>query len=213
MGEIDWAAEFRTVISCAQCDVVTCQNMLRDEGGNVPQPGYIGASYFGKRVFLVGQNPGISTKLFANEDRSYTQALRNVRDQSVVDSWQVLQETLQRFVPQWPVSGKYFPLVECDLTYDEIAYCNLVRCRTIGNAAPTMSMISNCGRVHFTHWLDMLKPKAVVFIGKWAMANGANYVKQRCIPFDYIDRNRSLNKEKILENRRRVATFVKNVTS
>jgi hypothetical protein len=78
-----------------------------------------------------------------------------------------------KIVPSWPVHGKYFPLQESGLTLAEIAYCNLTRCRTKGNAIPSRQMALECAENHFVRWLDLLNPRAIVFNGKWAHDQGA----------------------------------------
>jgi uracil-DNA glycosylase len=99
-------------------------------------------------------------------------------------------------------------LEESGLTLEEIAYCNIVRCRTIGNAQPSARMAKECASVHFARWLDLLEPRAIVFIGMWAQDIGATYALARRIPFDFMNRHRSLPSADRVENRERVAAFI-----
>jgi hypothetical protein len=160
MNKFDWATEFARVISCTRCDKLTCKDILRDAAENVPQPGFIGTRFHEKRILLVGQNPGVPNDNLAIKDRSYTAALRRVRDQTSVESFEHLQDVLKNFVPSWPVHGNYFPLQESGLTLDEIAYCNIVRCRTERNAQPSLRMVSVCTNNQLASWLDLLNPKS-----------------------------------------------------
>src|SRR5205823_2298444 len=156
----------------------------RDTGENVPQPGFVGADYLRKRVLLVGQNPGFPNATLIDRDLIYTGALRRVRDDGSPENWAKLQEVLLEFVPDWPVQRNYFPLEESGLALTEIAYCNIVRCRTLGDAKPSAKMQSECADNHFARWLDLLEPRAIVFIGKWAHDRGSPYARERQIPHD-----------------------------
>ena len=108
----------------------TDRHLLRDAEEHVPQPGYIGSNYDARRVLLVGQNPAIPGVLAA-ADLPYTAALRPLRDEPSVARYRELSSVLESFVPRWPVHGSYFPLQECGLTLQDIAHCNIVRCRTV----------------------------------------------------------------------------------
>ena len=137
---------FASVIKCQECPARG--PLLRDAGENVPQPGFVGSNYREKRVLLVGQNPGVPSPALAAADVVYTAALRRVRATPTEESYADLQATLRAFVPTWPVHGRYFPLAEAGLSLDDIAYCNVVRCRTLANAKPTTSVASTCARTH-----------------------------------------------------------------
>jgi len=192
MVALDWTAEFAQIISCTRCDKFTCRNILRDTEENVPQPGFIGTRFQEKRILLVGQNPGVPNNSLAIRDRIYTAALRRVLDQKSVESLAQLQEVLSKFIPSWPVHGNYFPLQESGLALDEIAYCNIARCRTEGNKEPSLRMASNCADSHFSRWLDLLNPRAIVFVGKWGHSQGAHLADERHIPCDFMNRDRNL---------------------
>ncbi|MGH8598378.1 MAG: uracil-DNA glycosylase family protein [Gammaproteobacteria bacterium] len=199
------------MITCERCSQPTCTKILRDIDENVPQPGFIGARFRQERVLLVGQNPAVPGPKRADKDRTYTAALRRVRDHPSIENWTKLQAVLLEFVPDWPIQRDYFPLEESGLTLPEIAYCNIVRCRTEGNAQPSKNMTSECADIHFARWLDLLEPRAIVFIGKWAHDQGSRYAQERQIPYDFMNRDRSLSDVKRMENRKRVATFVRSI--
>jgi uracil-DNA glycosylase len=208
MATVDWPAEFARVVSCTACSGTHNPQLLRDEHENVPQPGYIGEGYWRRRVLLVGQNPGTPKTLEA-EDRPYTQALRQLRDSPNHDSYEKLVAELVAFIPQWPVHGNYFPLAETGLSLEDIAYFNVVRCRTSRDAKPGSTMIGNCIDLHFGRWLDQLVPKVVVFIGKWAADQAGSEVARRGIPFAFMNRQRSLSSEERALNRLSVVKLVR----
>ena len=211
MNSPDWTAEFARVISCERCDKRRSNNILRDARENVPQPGFIGSRYEKFRILLVGQNPAVPPSRLAADDQEYTAALRRVRDDATAESMGSLQEVLLRFVPSWPVHGNYFPLYESGLTLEEIAYCNIIRCRTVENARPSSGLASTCIDTHFGRWLDLLTPRAIVFIGKWAHDRGEAAARNRSIPVTFMNRERSLSSAARAENRDQVAEFVRSI--
>jgi len=181
---------------------------MRDSQEHVPQPGYVGRYYQRTGLLLVGQNPYVPNSRLVAQDGEYTAALRALRDIPAERQYSDLQNVLDRFIPNWPVQNNYFPLAECGLRLEDIAYMNLVRCRT-GNHAPNVNTVDTCRRTHFEPWLDMLKPSCVVFIGLWARERGRNSVAARNIPFATMNRNRSLNSAQRIENRAEVAALVR----
>jgi len=203
-----WSQEFARVIGCEQCSSSTDRKLLRDEQENVPQPGWVGSNYDGTRLLLVGQNPG-TPKSLATADRPYTNALRDLRDNVTEQQFQKLVSVLRSFIPQWPVHGNYFPLAESGLTLEDIAYCNIVRCRTHADSPPGTRLFANCLSLHFSRWLDLLQPRAVVFIGKWAAERGGPVVEAAGIPYRFMNRQRSLSSVERTENRNAVVQFVR----
>lgn len=208
MSIISWSAEFARVLSCATCSRATDSHILRDADENVPQPGYVGKNYAKRRVALVGQNPG-TPKTLEQQDRPYTAALRSLRDTPNEEHYQQLHTVLQAFIPQWPVHGNYFPLAECGLSLQDIAYFNVVRCRTSGDAKPGVNTVNSCIQNHLGRWLDQLEPRVVVFIGKWASDRASHEVERRGIPFAFMNRQRSLSSLERSENRRAVVQIVR----
>jgi hypothetical protein len=205
--DVDWAVEFSRVISCARCNQDSCKNILRDSDENVPQPGYIGVRFIEKRILLVGQNPGVTRVQTVTEARNYTASLRRLRDEPSSENFLQLRTITRLFIPYWPIQ-KYFPLRESGLTFDDIAYCNIARCRTQGNASPSSRMASNCANSHFGRWLDLLRPRFILFIGKWAYDRGLPYSRERGIPCDFMNRRRSLSTAARRENRERVTALI-----
>jgi uracil-DNA glycosylase len=208
MSTTSWSAEFAKVISCTACSRATDGNLLRDEDENVPQPGYVGGNYWKRRIALVGQNPG-TPKTLELQDKPYTAALRSLRDAPNEAKYLELHSVLQAFIPQWPVHGNYFPLAECGLSLQDIAYFNVVRCRTGGDAKPGINTVNNCLRNHFGRWLDNLAPRVVVFIGKWAADRASQEVQRRGIPFAFMNRQRSLSSLERSQNRNAVVELVR----
>jgi hypothetical protein len=140
-------------------------------------------------------------------------ALRTLRNAPAPPNYERLHGILRHFIPKWPVHGSYFPLVECAIGLDEIAYCNLVRCRTVENRTPPEKVATACAERHFSRWLELLQPCVVVFIGKWAHDRGRHHVRTRGVPFGFINRHRSLSREARAANRGEVVELVKRALS
>ena len=201
--------EFAQIMHCKKCTLATSKKLLRDQLENIPQPGFIGQNYNRKRIVLAGQNPGVCPPAYAKIDSKYTSALRAVRDTPNQETMGSLYRVLLHTVPGWKV-GDYFPLNECRLSLEEIAYFNIVRCRTMKNSIPGQFVVRNC-LTHFENWLLMLRPSVVIFIGKWAFDKAGHIPKQHNIPCDFMNRERSLSTAARKENRHRVETLVRSI--
>ena len=208
MKQNDIITSFSNVISCSKCDIYTSKKLLRDSQENIPQPGYIGKNYESSRLLLVGQNPGVAPDYMLKRDKIYTQSLRNLAATRDSQSYQNFYDVVIDFVPEWPVNRNYFTLEECGLSLEDIAYCNVVRCRTVGNAAPTKALIANCTSDHFLSFINAIDPKVVIFIGKWAHDNAAHLLPKGII-YSYMNRMRSLNSAERQKNRAEVVYMVK----
>jgi hypothetical protein len=157
---------------------------------------------------LIGQNPA-TPKALAEKDKPYTAALRALREEPTHLKLKELIRVLDRFIPEWPVHGSFFPLKPSGLTLQDIAYFNLVRCRTINDKRPAASTVLNCTTKHLTRWLDLLNPRVVVFIGKWAADRGAHEVQNRGIPYTFMNRQRSLSSSERAKNVNEVIRMVR----
>ena len=157
---------------------------------------------------LVGQNPGVPNDLVEG-DQIYTAALRSLRDNPTDEKYEKLTKLLGNVIQRWPVHNNYFPLDACELTLRDIAYCNLVRCRTEGNSTPNRSLVANCVDQHFGRWLGWLAPRVVVFIGKWASDAVGQAVTDLGVPTAFMNRQRSLSRELRTKNRNEVVAIVR----
>ena len=205
---INWNKEFARVISCKHCTSSTDRALLRDEAENVPQPGYVGKDYFKSRVILIGQNPG-TPKTLGLKDQPYTAALRALRDLPNATNYRTLSKVLEDFIPQWPVQARHFPLHECGLTLNDIAYFNLVRCRTIEDRAPSKKLSDACVSQHFDRWVQVMQPRVVIFIGKWASDRAATRLEEVGVPSAYVNRLRNLTLTERAMNRKAVVDLVR----
>ena len=205
------AQHFAEVIRCDHCARQGFPKLLRDDEFDLPQPGYVGSNYANTRVLLVSQNPGVSPDRFNAQDKDYAAALIAVRDNPTAAAYNDLKAVLDRIIPTWPYFKNYFPLAECGLGLDDIAFFDTVRCRTVGNATPGRRLARACIGNHFARWLDWLQPRVVVFTVKWAHDNTAHLLNHRGIPNGFINRRRSLSNIERQANRAEVAALVRGV--
>ena len=206
------AKEFSRVISCDYCARNNYPKLLRDDSLNLPQPGYIGSHYQNTRVLLVGQNPGSPADPSAH-DSEFTDTQVALRDKADVRSLTRHKSVLDRIMPKWAVVQNYFPLAECGLQLDDIAYINVVRCRTIKNAKPGRAITQACINNHFIRWLDWLAPRVVVCIGKKAHDNVNSLLSSCRIPNGFINRWRSLSTTEREQNKKQVVDLVRSTLS
>ena len=205
--------EFAWVISCDHCSGAGYPKLLRDDSFNLPQPGYIGSNYKNRRVLLVGQNPGVSPDRFSVQDTEFAEVQIALRNDASARSYENLKSINDRIMPAWPVVARQFPLGECGLRLNEIAYVNVVRCRTEENATPGKKITQACIDNHLVRWLDWLQPRVVVCIGKWAHDRIANLLEVRRIPHGFVNRRRSLSGAERQENRMQIMDLVRRVVA
>lgn len=200
---------FADVVRCSTCSECGVPRILRDNDFNVPQPGYVGEHYEKVRVMFIGQNPGVSPEWAYKEDRRLADALGALARQPSPGTYRGLCSVLESFMHSWSITQNYLPLKACGLALEDIAYLNVARCRTSGNAGVPALMASNCIRLHLERWLDVLQPRVVVFLGKWAHDQAAPLVRARDIPYQFINRQRSLSTAERERNKADVARLVR----
>ena len=160
---------------------------------------------------FIGQNPGVSPERAYEQDRRLADALGTLARQPTPDTYRALCSVLEVFMHSWSITQTYVPLAECGLALEDVAYLNVARCRTAGNGSVPPRMADNCVSGHLGRWLDVLEPRVVVFLGKWAHQQAVALVEQRKIPHAFINRQRSLSGEERSRNRAEVVRLVKEV--
>ncbi len=180
------------VVRCTACAECGVSSLLRDDHFDVPQPGYVGASYAKSGVMFIGQNPGTSPERSRVDDTKLAAILLALSREPSAAKFVALRSFLEAFMRTWAITQRYLPLGRFGLELEEIAYVNVARCRTKKNAAPSPRMAERCITLHLERWLDVLQPRVVVFLGKWAHDVAAPSVERRGIAVGYINRDRSL---------------------
>jgi hypothetical protein len=201
------------VLKCTACESSHRTGVLRDTSENIPQPGYVGKNYSRSRVVFVGQNPAICPDRLRNEVAPYMAALHTLRDNPSAQALAEFRRAMEEFSPSWALFQRYLPLSDCGLQLDQIAYFNVVRCRTFMNASPRIGPTRMCTENHFRDWLGLLRPKCVIFLGKWGYDEAGHVPQQLGICTDFLDRSRSLSREVRARNRHRIIELVKRIAA
>jgi uracil-DNA glycosylase len=201
------------VLRCTACESSHRTGVLRDRAENIPQPGYVGKSYTHSGVAFVGQNPAICPDRLSNEAQPYMGALKMLHDNPSLQSLDRFRKAMEDFSPSWTLFQRYLPLSDCGLQLDQIAYFNVVRCRTFRNTPPRISPTRTCTERHLRDWLKCLRPKCVIFLGKWGYDAAGHVPQELGICTDFLDRSRSLSREVRAKNRQRIIELVKRVVA
>lgn len=198
---------FASVINCRACSI--CQTISRGMM-DLPQPGHIGMRYRG--ILLVGRNPCVDpTGRWKAQDSIYFKNMSELGQRPDESAYSRLEGFLVEYIKTWPICTRYFPLKECGLELDDIAYVNLVRCRTVGDKTPQKKMTANCINNHFLPWVEKLKPNIIVFVGKWAADRVKNIEIIKNIDCCVINRKRSLNGAQRAINRSEIVNKVRSI--
>lgn len=199
---------FCRIINCRDCigmDRILCDNQF-----NLPQPGYIGVNYPKRKILLIAQNPGICKsyhKLFP-QAKKYADLILTFQKSPDKNSFYDLNNFLADFIPQWPIYQK-FPGSEAGIFIEDIAYINLVHCRTKDNQPVPKQATYNCIEAHFEMVLDLLQPKVAIVLGKHPYMFIKDILDRRNIPNGYINRLRNLPSEERENNRAEIIELLK----
>jgi uracil-DNA glycosylase len=201
---------FLNVSRCTYCKGTP--SVLSDSQ-NLPQAGFIGKQYAKSKILLIGQNPGISSNVekFRQQNIEHSALISHLNERADVASYEALAEALKGYLREWPIKKKYFPAA---MEMDNLAFINLVRCRTQNNKAPGERTVTTCIDAHLIKWIEWLKPNAIVFLGKWAFDQFQQNPSLCNIRAKYagklfcINRDRSLNTAKLKVQKQWLAEFI-----
>jgi hypothetical protein len=136
----------------------------------LPQPGYVGRSYRPSGLVLMGQNPGNGKDGMTPPDERQYRLLYDLRDANSsskrLKAYRSLMITLETEVMvTWKiVRNVVTPLLdELELTFDKIAYLNLMKFRTVDNHPP--NTLYNRSWPQTVEQLNALSPGLVVALG------------------------------------------------
>ena len=137
----------------------------------IAQPGYIGAEYSGRLVF-VSMNPGNGVDGLSKDDREQYPALQRLRDagpDELVPAFQQLNNILAEITPHWKIYQKLVAPILCRarVSVSQIAYLTLLQWRTTKSSG-LRPLYNRCWKAHTQAQMALLKPKTIVLLGKSA---------------------------------------------
>jgi len=140
----------------------------------LPQPGYVGRSYRPGGLILIGQNPGNGGDGLTLPDRCQYQLLYNLRNakgsSDRVKAYRKLMDTLETEVMiTWKIVQNVVIQLLHDLgiTFDKVAYLNLMKFRTKDNRPPPSKLYERSWPITVEQ-LNALSPGLVVALGRGA---------------------------------------------
>lgn len=142
-----------------------------------------------------------------SRDLPYTAALRALRDRPEEAAYVESSRATGTFMREWSIFQRQVRLDDLGLAREEVAYLNVVRCRTRSDRAPSRRMLATCTDRHLARWLALLAPRAVVFLGEWARKHAARLFEAH-LPYATINRSRSRTKNEREADRVAVRTLV-----
>ncbi len=188
--------EFIDVISCDKCRQENITSILNDDDMNIPQPGFIGKNFWQKRILFIDRNPGpppVKNGLYSSREVNYMKCLRDIGKRKETDtSHGSIRNVFQNYFTKHHIYKEVFQ--RTNLTLDDVAIFNVVRCRSFENRQPPKKAFRNCIEMHFGKWIKMLSPTLIVSFGKAPYDQIQSETKRYKIQTKFINRERSLNK-------------------
>jgi hypothetical protein len=140
---------------------------------STPQPGYIGRKYSNQNgLVIIGANPGIpNVSPFIQKDPIYIQHIQNFARNKDYDQFLQYLDYTDDYMKSWRnnlTNAHFRELLGYNI--EEIAYINLVKCRSIQVGSNTIQTLGNtvtrrCFNLHTIRQLNLLKPRWI--IGQW----------------------------------------------
>jgi len=128
----------------------------------LPLPGYVGDKYLDKKILFIGQSPGQPGPI---QDDGYWAGVHHFnKDLSVVELRKHYYEGLVRCNIGLFIKSL---LDEVGLSFDEIAFTNVVKCAIKNNEYPSLKTI-NFWTPYLTLQLELLRPRLIVCLGRLA---------------------------------------------
>jgi len=153
------------------------------------QPGYVGAEYSGRVVF-VSMNPGNGDGGLSADDQKQYPALIGLRDAApneLVLAFQQLNTILAEITPHWRIYKQLVApiLSRANIPVSQIAWLTLLQWRTKPKVG-LRPLYDRCWSAHTKAQIDLLKPEMTILLGKGAGRVFSSYVgsdfKIRTIP-------------------------------
>jgi hypothetical protein len=175
-----WQAILRTDTGTLFGETYAPRLLNRPHGfDQIAQPGYIGAEYSGRLVF-VSMNPGNGVDGLSEDDLEQYPALERLRDagpHELVSVFQQLNNILAEITPHWKIYKKLVaPILSgAGIPVSQIAYLTLLQWRT-EKSNGLRPLYDRCWKAHTQAQMDLLKPRMIILLGKSAGRAFRSYI-------------------------------------
>ena len=172
---------FRELVAKNAHSVMICATCLSEVAeGDLPQPGWVGSRYEPcEGILFVMQNPGAAPKNYKEERDSCMQTeLLLFKNSNTLAAYERLAQVFLEDATgrnKWKQPWKKWshPVSKIVSDPQEMAWLNVVKVRTKGNAALSLSQVRHGISHHLTVEIESLNPALVVTIGKDAQISVA----------------------------------------
>lgn len=166
--------------------VMHCPDCNSSPNGGLPQPGWVGNRYSPRSGLVVLlQNPAAAPKDYGSpREQSIQHLLRVFRDSPSKENYENLMQLIfadmvGKDLDGWPVGRRWakwaHPVSKLISDREKLAWINVVKCRTPGEKRkddPITRRVADHGATeHVQHELKILKPRAIIAIGKEAFSS------------------------------------------
>lgn len=202
---------FINVITCKKCREDKIASILNDNDMNIPQPGFVGKNYFKRRILFLDRNPGpppIENGSYSEREIKYMKCLREIgrRDEANTNH-EDIRSAFQNYFTNHHIYKRVFK--DTNLSLDDVAIFNIVKCRTLDNRQPSNKAFENCKELHFEKWIKILNPKKAVYFGKVPYDKTLVEIAKYNLKSEFLNRERKLNRDDREKEITKIVHFIK----
>lgn len=152
-----------------------------------PQPGFVGSRYAVHRVVLLAQNPGHASQAghVPGETEMYRRLAAAAASSSKPD-FDAAMTQLGQFMSTWPVIQRLKLRERFNLDLQDVAYFNLLKCKTVANKKPTLQLYETCAHQTSVPQLEALAPRFVLCLGKGVYDAAQKYLTKLQVSSEWI---------------------------
>lgn len=157
------------VLKCKRCEGNKCKELgisyEKIDYHNLPL--IVGRNYSKskKRVCIIAQNPGESTKQSIDEEQTHLQKFyRSEKNKDYEAFCEFMVKERFSGVKKWKLFDNFHVLTNLDILPSQIAFTNVVKCRTTDNNGLGQPLIRKCS-YHLENEIKALEPKFVITLG------------------------------------------------
>jgi len=179
------------VLKCKRCEGNKCKELgisyEKIDYHNLPL--IVGRDYSKskKRVCIIAQNPGESKKQSIDEEQKRLKKFykyKKDKDYNAFCDFMVKKRFSGVKETRCELFDNFHVLTNLDILPSQIAFTNVVKCRTKDNKTPGGKLINKCSE-HLENEIKALKPKVVITIGAEARKRIKEMYRNEDMPFNF----------------------------